>query len=437
MVIVCTCLHHPEPIQEESLASEGELDEAQVGSKCPASSLREVRVRTVPRGAGHPKTVTWAQDGAVEKDEDRPEADEEEEEDKMRKMKRLEKAGIKVLPASVRYGSSGVDKLSHCLTNPTTSSPRDAGGETEGVKPASPDIILRCENDFLRNQQPHAWDSDEEEEEEDAAGERKVPDVRRDDLASRRARMNRGPARGAHHFLPGSCSRRDQERWEALRLKSQQAVLEKMERLEQEKKSEPEAESAAEEFIITRMDNPLLSSLRRVERDHEEEGEERENRAVVANPQKDDLARRRAKSRPQAHRDPLLPLLQTSMSQADMEKWQRLKLNTEASESEPQSPQSPEVAIITRKENPFLSPQRKERGEEGDDEEERKRGDGEEEEDHSEVVPNVQKDDLAKRRAQSGPRPHREPVNPLVQASITQADMEKWQRLKMTTEDRC
>ncbi|XP_062407395.1 LIM and calponin homology domains-containing protein 1-like [Sardina pilchardus] len=352
---------HPEPIQEESLAPEGELDEGQVGGKCPVGSLREVRVRAVPRGMGLPKTVTWAQDGGAEEEqENRPEMQEEEEEEmeeRMRKMKRLEKAGIKVLPASVRYGS-----------------PRDAAAESDGVKPASPDIILRCENDFLRNQQAHAWDSDEEEEEEDAAGgERKVPDVRRDDLASRRARMNRGPARGAHHFLPGSCSRRDQERWEALRRKSQQA--------------------------------------------------------------KDDLARRRAKSRPQRHRDPLQPLLQTSMSQRDMERWQRLKLNTEASENEPQSPQSPEVAIITRKENPFLSPQRRREGEE--EEEERKKGQGaeEEEEGRSEAVPNVQKDDLAKRRAQRGPRPHREPVNPLVQASITQADMEKWQRLKMTTED--
>lgn len=98
-----------------------------------------------------------------------------------------------------------------------------------------PDIILRCDNDFLRKPQPQAWDSEEEEDEEEE-DERKVPDVRRDDLASRRARMNRGPTRGAHQFLPGACSRRDQEKWEGIRRASQQAVLEKMERLEQEKK---------------------------------------------------------------------------------------------------------------------------------------------------------------------------------------------------------
>lgn len=104
----------------------------------------------------------------------------------------------------------------------------------EEAKPPSPDIILRCDNDFLRDQQQHAWDS--EEEEENSTGEKKMPDVQRDDLASRRARLNRPPARRAHHFLPGTCSRRDQERWEGIRRASQQAVLEKMEKMEQEKK---------------------------------------------------------------------------------------------------------------------------------------------------------------------------------------------------------
>lgn len=108
------------------------------------------------------------------------------------------------------------------------------------------------------------------------------------------------------------------------------------------------------------------------------------------------------------------------------------------SESEPQSP---EVAIITRKENPFLSPQREERDEaeerEKDEDEKKEKKAGVQEEENSEVVPNVQKDDLARRRAQSGPVSHREPLQSLVQASITQADMEKWQRLKMSTEDRC
>lgn len=48
--------------------------------------------------------------------------------------------------------------------------------------------------------------------------------------------MHRSAARGTHHFLPVACSRRDQERWEGIRRASQKAVLEKMERMEQEKK---------------------------------------------------------------------------------------------------------------------------------------------------------------------------------------------------------
>lgn len=83
---------------------------------------------------------------------------------------------------------------------------------------------------------------------------------------------------------------------------------------------------------------------------------------------------------------------------------------------------------MTRKDNPFLSPHGKKVGEEEESDEEDK---------GCTVVPNVQKDDLARRRTQTGSLPQRDPRQSLAQTRITQSDLEKWQRLSMTNENRC
>lgn len=113
-------------------------------------------------------------------------------------------------------------------------SPIENPVEDNKPKPPSPDIILRRDNDFMRAAAPHQWDSNEEDE--DAEAEQKVPDVQKDDLASRRVRMNQFKPSVAHNFLPGSCSWKDREKWEGIRLASQHAVLERMEKMELEKK---------------------------------------------------------------------------------------------------------------------------------------------------------------------------------------------------------
>ncbi|KAM7394447.1 hypothetical protein PAMP_021251 [Pampus punctatissimus] len=115
-----------------------------------------------------PKTVTWA----PENNEEQLKHEEEKVAQDMleqRRLQKLEKAGIKVLPAAVRYSS------------PSTM-------EEQEVRSPSPNIILRRHNEFLSSQKS-AWDSSSDGEEQ--AEVQKVPDVRRDDLASRRA--PRGP----------------------------------------------------------------------------------------------------------------------------------------------------------------------------------------------------------------------------------------------------
>ncbi|XP_062243723.1 LIM and calponin homology domains-containing protein 1-like isoform X2 [Platichthys flesus] len=239
------------------------------------------------------KTVTWA----VENNGEKLKQEEETvalEVLEQRRLQKLEKMGIKVLPAAVRYSSTV---------------------EEEEVRPPSPSIILRRDNDFLTSQKS-AWDSSSDAEEEAEA--QKVPDVRKDDLASRRARRG-AVAPKVHQFVPPVCSNKDRERWEGIRRASQQTL---QEREISEKEALPD--------IITRKDNPFLNSAPRPE---EEEDEEEEGRAkAMPNKQKDDLARRRAQGRTLPQRDGPMSFVSASMSQADMKKWEKLKM-TEPSEA--------------------------------------------------------------------------------------------------------
>ncbi|XP_016415538.1 LIM and calponin homology domains-containing protein 1-like [Sinocyclocheilus rhinocerous] len=334
------------------------------------------------------------------------------------------------IPAPLRKRRSEREEDWRSLSNSTS----PVGGETplspivnpveaSKSKPPSPDIILRHDNEFMRAAAPHQWDSNEEDDDEEA--ERKVPDVQKDDLASRRARMNQFKPSVAYHFLPGSCSWKDREKWEGIRLASQHAVLERMEKVAQEKRSQ--ADSASPEVpIITRKDNPFLNPEkdRGKERDEEDE-KEVEGKILVPNPHEDDLARRRIRGGPRSPKDAHQSLVQTSITQSDLETWQRLKMNTDSSESDSTGA---EVSIITRKDNPFLTPEKdsesKQENEEGTD---REKG-------MSVVMPDVKTDDLARRRGQNGPVPQRDPRQSLAQTTITQSDLEKWQRLKMNTE---
>lgn len=85
-----------------------------------------------------------------------------------------------------------------------------------------------------------------------------------------------------------------------------------------------DSEKEAVPDIITRRDNPFLNSAPR----HEEEEDWEEEGKVKATPNKmkDDLARRRAQSKPLPQRDRPVSSVSASMSQADMQKWERLKM---------------------------------------------------------------------------------------------------------------
>uniref|UniRef100_A0A672ZSJ6 LIM and calponin homology domains 1a n=1 Tax=Sphaeramia orbicularis TaxID=375764 RepID=A0A672ZSJ6_9TELE len=309
-----------------------------------------------------PKTVTWAPENNSNHEEKPKQEDELVTQDvlEQRRLQKLEKAGIKVLPAAVRYSSPPIK-------------------DQPEVRSPSPNIILRRDNDFLSSQKS-AWDSSSDGEEE--ADSRKVPDVHKDDLASRRA------ARGTvapkvHQFIPPPvCSSKDRERWEGIRRASQQTLQEKE---MSEKEAVPD--------IITRRDNPFLNFTPRHKQEEEEEEEEEEAIVqAIPNKQKDDLALRRAQSRPLPHRDGPMSFVSTSMSQADMQKWERLKM-TEPSQvvgaDVSQSnllPSTPEAAPSPAEMDACFAQYVRRTEEEEEDEEEEER------------IPDLRKDDMMARR---------------------------------------
>ncbi|XP_068607155.1 LIM and calponin homology domains-containing protein 1-like [Brachionichthys hirsutus] len=298
-----------------------------------------------------PKTVTWA----PESDGENLEADSGKRPREMLQQKRLqelEKAGIKVLPAAVRY-----------------SSPPSI--EEQVARSPSPSIVLRRENDFLSCQKAASEPPSDEEEEAEV---RKVPDLRRDDLASRRAHRGPVPPK-VHQFVPRpACSDKDRERWAGIRRASQKA-------LQEEELSEKEAVGD----LITRRDNPFLSPTPRSD-EEEEEGDEGKAEAMP-DKQIDDLAQRRAQCRPRPHRDGPMSFVSATMNQADMEKWKRLKM-TEPSREKDVFVSRGGVATgniwLPRTDNkPCLHYEQKR---------------DEEEEEEDERAPDLQKDDMMARR---------------------------------------
>ncbi|XP_075890764.1 uncharacterized protein LOC142893754 isoform X4 [Nelusetta ayraudi] len=265
-------------------------EEGEQRSRPQASSDQSKR-----SGAQHKslKTVTWAPENNEETAKQEEERVTQEVLEQTR-LQKLQKAGIKVLPAVARYSS------------PSTV-------EEQGPRAPSPNIILRCQNDFLSSHKS-AWDSPSDGESDEAETAR-VPDVRRDDLASRRA--PRGPvASNVHQFVPRpACSSKDRERWEGIRRASQRSLQEK-------ESSETEAADAGRE---------------EEEKKKKKEEVVEEEVAEAPSKQRDDLAQRRAQTRPLPQREGPARFVSATMSQADMQKWERLKMS-DPSEAESPAP---------------------------------------------------------------------------------------------------
>ncbi|XP_074010469.1 LIM and calponin homology domains-containing protein 1 isoform X2 [Numenius arquata] len=275
---------HPETIEEEQNETSGLCEKEKVGSMAPEeSSLENQVVLNQKKGNSVDQSPSCSA-----KEIPAPKGKDTEE---IRKLRRLEQAGIKVMSAAQRYGS----KKPMC-------------------EDSTPDIILRKDNPFMTHYQ--GKDSGSEDE---AAS--RVPDLEKDDFATRRARMNQ-PKHIVpfNSFLIGPYTSKDKGKPEDVKKPLQ------TEKREHARRRRVHMVSARE--IVTSKENPLLQS--------EKTESEKEQQVKVPDTERDDLAKQKSQSTLPELQD--VAFVNASITKADLETWKRLKLSGEPSEEDSKCP---------------------------------------------------------------------------------------------------
>ncbi|XP_076192289.1 LIM and calponin homology domains-containing protein 1 isoform X3 [Aptenodytes patagonicus] len=274
---------HPETIEEEQNETSGLCEKEKVGSLAPeASSLKnQVGLNQNEGNSIDQSPSCSAKETSAPKGKDAEE---------IKKLRRLEQAGIKVMSAAQRYGS----KKPTCEDNGST-----------------PDIILRRDNPFMTHYQ--GKDSGSEDE---AAS--RVPDLEKDDFATRRARMNQPKHIVPFNpFLIGPYTSKDKGKLEDIKKPLQ---MEKQEHARRRR-----VHMASTRQIVTSKENPLLQT--------EKTESEEEQQVKVPDTESDDLAKQKSQSTlPQLREDAIF--VNASITKADLETWKRLKLSGEPSEED-------------------------------------------------------------------------------------------------------
>ncbi|XP_074204720.1 LIM and calponin homology domains-containing protein 1 isoform X4 [Camelus bactrianus] len=262
---------YPETIEEEASEVGSPCEEDPVGQMDPGGKPPEGGSES-PNGSGKEQP---SPEGAVAapapKSEEKNAAE-------IQKRRRLEQAGIKVMPAAQRFASQ---KL------------------LSGKKEAVQDIILRKENQ-------HGKDSESEDE---AAG--RLPDLEKDDFAARRARMNQPkPMVPLNQLLYGPYLKREAEKSDGSKQPSKGISGKKS--LEHKRKQGQTEEVKSRVTCITRAQEskPAEEGLRK-----------------MPDLYKDDLAQRRIQGRLGPRREVPSFVTVSNITEADLETWERLKVS--------------------------------------------------------------------------------------------------------------
>ncbi|XP_058402955.1 LIM and calponin homology domains-containing protein 1 isoform X12 [Diceros bicornis minor] len=266
---------YPETIEEEG-SEVGSCEEDPVGQMDPGGKPSDGGLE-LPTGSGKEQPSPEAAAVApAPKSEDKDAAE-------IQKLRRLEQAGIKVMPAAQRFASQ-----------------KQLSNEKEAVC----DIILCKENPFLAHQ--HGKDSESEDE-----AARRLPDLEKDDFAARRARMNQTkPMVPLHQLLYGPYRKKEAERSDGSKQLSK-GISEKKS-LEHKRNQGQKEEVKSMVTCITRAQ----------ESDSAEEGLRK-----VPDLYKDDLAQRRIQGSLAPHREAPSFVGVSKITEADLETWERLKVS--------------------------------------------------------------------------------------------------------------
>nr|XP_026242944.1 LIM and calponin homology domains-containing protein 1 isoform X3 [Urocitellus parryii] len=233
----------------------------------------------------------------------------------IQKRRRLEQAGIKVMPAAQRFASQ-----------------KQVNKEKEAIR----DIILRKENPFLTHQ--HGRDS--ESEDEVAC---RLPDLEKDDFAARRARTNQTkPAVPLNQLLYGPYRKKDTEKSDSSRQLSKGISEKKNLEYNRNQGQTEEVKSTATCITRAQESEPGEEGLRK-----------------VPDLYKDDLAQRRIQGSLGPHREAPSFITLSRITEADLQTWERLKVSEKTRDGDAQHicvPEpSPEISAETAIRDDFAS----------------------------------------------------------------------------------
>ncbi|XP_043826370.1 LIM and calponin homology domains-containing protein 1 isoform X2 [Dromiciops gliroides] len=236
--------------------------------------------------------------------------------EEMRKRRRLEQAGIKIMPAAQRFASQ-----------------KQISEEKEIV----PDIILRKENPFLKCQSGH-------ESETEDGGEYRLPDLEKDDFAARRARMNQTKATvPLNQLLFGPY------------IKKENDGVKQSSKGTSQKKSQGSTRNQVQKEEVKKI-------VIHQESLHQPPGNacETEEPRKAPDIQKDDLAKRKIQnSNLSSHREAVSFVKISSITEADLETWDRLKVSGKTSDEDTENNRiptpSPEIQAETAIRDDFAS----------------------------------------------------------------------------------
>nr|XP_020743922.1 LIM and calponin homology domains-containing protein 1 [Odocoileus virginianus texanus] len=267
---------YPETIEEE---------ESEVGSPCEEDPISQMDTSGKPPDGGSELPTSCGKEqpppeGTVvapaPKSEEKAAAE-------MQKRRRLEQAGIKVMPAAQRFASQ-----------------KQLNDEKEAVR----NIILRKENPFLVHQ--HGRDS--ESEDEVAC---RLPDLEKDDFAARRARMNQTkPMVPLNQLLYGPYRKKEAEKSDGSKQHSKGISEKKTLEHKRNQGQTEEVKSRVSCIVRAQESEPAEEGLRK-----------------VPDLYKDDLAQRRIQGRPGPHREAPRFITAARITEADLETWERLKVS--------------------------------------------------------------------------------------------------------------
>uniref|UniRef100_A0A8D0PTA9 LIM and calponin homology domains 1 n=1 Tax=Sus scrofa TaxID=9823 RepID=A0A8D0PTA9_PIG len=299
---------YPETIEEEG---------SEVGSSCEEDPVGQMDPRGKPPDGGLELSPSRGKEQPPPEGATVAAAPKAEEKDavEIQKRRRLEQAGIKVMPAAQRFASQ-----------------KQLSDEREAVR----DIILRRENPFL----VHQSGKDPESEDEVAC---RLPDLEKDDFAARRARMNQTkPMVPLNQLLYGPYRKKEPEKSDGSKQLSK-GISEK-------KNLEHKRNQGHTEEV-----KPRVTCIVRAQ-EHEPAGE---GLRKVPDLYKDDLAQRRIQGRLGPHREAPSFVTVSNITEADLETWERLKVSGKTRDGDVEhtcAPEpSPEIKAETAIRDDFAS----------------------------------------------------------------------------------